>query len=60
MSQVHDIRISVRLRDSREASDVQHALSVIAEQFTPRQLQRIAKSIKNPIIKAAIIHKLGA
>jgi hypothetical protein len=59
MSQVFDITLPVKARDNKEAAGIQQALHSISGQFTANQLAAIARQLRNPLVKAAILQKLG-
>lgn len=59
MSQLFDVKIPVKANSSAEAGEMQKALLVIGQQFNATQLTHIASKLRNPIVKAMVLQKLG-
>lgn len=57
--QQFEVKLPVKAKDSKEASEIQKALLSIGQQFTASQLTNIASKLRNPLVKAGIIQKLG-
>ena len=57
--QLFDVKIPVKAKDSAEAAKIQKALLSIGQQFTSDQLQSISTKLRNPLVKAGVLQKLG-
>jgi hypothetical protein len=59
MAQTYDIKLPIAAKDEKEAARVQQALRSIAGHFTPSELENIAQKLKNPLVRLAVLQKLG-
>jgi len=59
MAQSYDIKLPVTAKDEKEAARIQAALRSIALHFSAAELENIAQKLKNPLVRLAVLQKLG-
>ena len=59
MAQSYDVKLPVTAKDEKEAARIQSALRSIATHFSATELENIAQKLKNPLVRMAILQKLG-
>jgi hypothetical protein len=59
MAQSYDVKLPVTAKDEKEAARIQSALRSIATNFSASELENIAQKLKNPLVRMAVLQKLG-